>query len=85
MARYEICPISPGNMYWQAFGPSEHLYEMGSPVASRKTPQGAKNYAIKHSNEYQYGLCVVDTEKRRVDWGGTQKMIWSDPFSQDEE
>lgn len=84
MKRYAVCPQSPGNMWWQAFGHNSHLQGVSSPVKEFATAKGAKNYAKKRANDFDYGLVVVDTDKELVDWGGSPALAWEKP-GQDEE
>lgn len=86
MSRYEVCPLSPGNLYWQAFGHNSHLRGAAhQPVKTYKTAAAAKRYAIKHAHDFNYGLCVVDTKEELVDWGGTSNLDWEDPRANDAE
>lgn len=75
--RYKVCPISPGNIYWEAFG-QEHLADVAHPVEAFDKPKQAKRYALEHAHEYQYGLAVVDVEKRRVCWGESETLVWEE-------
>lgn len=81
--RFAVCPQSPGNMWWQAFG-LEHLQGVSNPIKRFKTPSAARNYAKKWAQNYDFGLVVVDTEKELVDWGDGSGS-WSKPGSDEDQ
>lgn len=77
MSRFRVHPISPGSCV--CFSQSGPYYnDLGMSVKEFKTAKGAKNYAEKHANYFSYGLVVVDSEREKIDWGGSEKIVWED-------
>ena len=85
MKRYQVCPISPGNLWWEAFGQNSHLQNVAGPVAGFATEKGARNYAQRHANDYNHGLAVVDYREELVDWGGSQMAVWEKPGADEDQ